>query len=489
MQNARLKNVRRARAPSGTIQRTITLLHTALHELGADMPLAEEERLAVMIHQAMTVQARWFHTPEHVFDLVQPGRPHATLAALFHDLVYYQVDQGLLPKVTRLVQPSVETREDELRIRAGADAGDTQLEMTMAVFGMQRGGTLSPFGGMNEFLSALVMNRTLGGVVRLVDLLRATACIEATIPFRMPDQDGLTPPEALAVRLARASDTMGLALSPEAVKDAVRQAVAFSNGDVANFGEKEATRFLDNTWKLLPETNPSLRVQGVYTVKSYRVALQKMEGFLRSLDPATIFLRYDGVPSEEEYRRKLSRARRNVITARSYLGIKLLTAAILDALAEISGGDAPMALFMGDIGEKRKGSRLEDYLPTYHAAKDLVLDVTLHDLLAHGRASASSFDLQNSPLSLFIYLHLGSDGFSSFLESARRMFDGSLEAREFLGILPRGLMTAIAECCGKMAFTRRPALQAFVAAGRATRHGATAPRRAARGPEPRKATP
>jgi hypothetical protein len=322
------------------------------------------------------------------------------------------------------------------------------------------------------------MNRTFAGVVGEEDLLVATACIEATIPFRPTDSGGPSPSDTLAARLAEAGVSLGLGFTADKVRDAVREAVAFSNADVSNFAESEVTRFLDNTWKLLPETNPSLRFQGVYTIRSYRAAMQKMEGFLRTLDPNTIFARYEGVPSEREYARRLLRARRNVTTARAYLGIKLLTAALLEALAEISGGDAPMSLFMGDIGERRKGSKLEDYLPHFFPPEDLALDVTLHDLLAHGRGSASSFDLQNSPVSLFIYRHLGTDGFASFLESARRMFDGSLEPRAFLESLPRSLVIPIAEGCARMAFTRRPVLTAFAASLKAgPGRAAAAPRR------------
>ncbi len=212
--------------------------------------------------------------------------------------------------------------------------------------------------------------------------------------------------------------------------------MSFANRDVANFGEKEVTRFLDNTWKLLPESNPSLRTQGVYSIRSYRVALQGMEGFLRTLDPRTIFARYRDTPPAEEYRRLEKRGERNVTTARAYLGIKLLTAAILEALAEISGGDAPVALFMGDLDARQKGSKLDDYLPSYRPSADLPLDPTLRDLLANGRASASRFDLQNSPLSLFIYLHLGADGLRTHLDAARRVFDGTRAPRGFLDALP-----------------------------------------------------
>jgi len=447
-------------APSGTIHRSIQLLRAAFADLGARVPLPEMERLAIMINEAMSAGARSFHTPEHVFDLVDPGNPHTTLAALFHDLVYYQVDQGFTAQIGDAIKGSIESRDGALWLRETEDRG---LAICAAIFGFHAGEQLSPFGGMNEFLSALVMHRKLGGVLGDRDLVPATACIEATIPFRKPDTAGRTPAEQLEARLLAANVSLRLGLPRKSIEQAVQWAVTFANRDVANFSEKEVTRFLDNTWKLLPETNPSLRTQGVYSIRSYRAALQKMNGFLRALDPSTIFAQYHGAPPDREYRQMRARGERNVRTAREYLGIKLLTAAVLEALAEISGGDTPVALFMGDLGAQKKGSRLEDYLPQFTPPPDTKLDQTLHDLLAHGRASASSFDLQNSPLSLYIYLHLGADGFRDFLDAAQKMFAGDLSPRVFLDSLPADMVASIAEGCARMAFTRSEALLPYAA--------------------------
>jgi hypothetical protein len=424
------------------------------------------ERIAIIINRAMTAQARSFHTPEHVFDLVETGNPYTTLAALFHDLVYYQIDHGFIPQIAEAVQSSIEIRNGVLNLRTGAEAGDRHLALSMAVFGFQPGQDLEPSGGMNEFLSALVMNRKLAEAVKEEDLLLATACVEATIPFRAPGTDGATPAEHLELRLERANREMDLGLSLDRIQQGVRWAVSFANRDVANFCEKEVTRFLDNTWKLLPETNPSLRTLGVYSIKSYRVALKGMEGFLRALDPRTIFAHYKGVPPAEEYRRMEKRGEKNVTTAREYLGIKLLTATILEALAEISGGDAPVALFMGDLDARQKGNRLEDYLPEFRPSKNIALDPTLRDLLANGRASASPFDLQNSPLSLFIYLHLGADGFRKHLDAARGVFESALAPRAFLDALPGEMIASIAEGCAHMAFTRSAPLLSYAASRR-----------------------
>jgi hypothetical protein len=452
--------------PAGTMHRSIQLLQTALSELGAHMPLSEVEHIAILINQAMTAEARSFHTPEHVFDLVDPGNPYMTLAALFHDLVYYQVDHGFIPQIAEALGSSIESWDGGLRLKPGIQENDRRLLICMEVFDVKAGQKLAPFGGMNEFLSALVMARKLGGVVKEADLLLAAGCIEMTIPFRSRDARGRTPAERLGLRLQAANRDLGLGMSDGNLEQAVRFAARFANRDVANFAEHDVTRFLDNTWKLLPETNPSLRTLGVYSIKSYRIALQKMEGFLCSLDPATIFAQYKGAPPDSEYRQMQRRGERNVFTACEYLGIKLLTSAILEALADISGGDAPVSLFMGDIGETQKGSRLEDYLPEEKPATGLRMDKTLHDLLAFGRASASSFDLQNSPLSLFIYMHLGADGFHKLRSMAKQVFDGKLTPRAFLDALPGDMISVIAESCASMAFTRAGDLRAYAASRR-----------------------
>ncbi len=453
--------------PAGTIHRSIELLRTALVDLGAPLPFSDVERVAIMINEAMSVQARSFHTPAHVFDLVDPGNPRMTLAALFHDLVYYQVDHGFTPPIAASVESGIERRDGALFVRSEVAPGDRQLSLALIVFGLAPGSKLDPYGGMNEFLSALVMMRSLGAAVREPDLALTAGCIEQTIPFRGLDARGRSPAELLEERLEEADKALGLGLTTERLREGARWAVGFANRDVANFAEEDVGHFLDNTWKLLPETNPALRTQGIYSIHSYRAALQGMEGFLRALDPRTIFARHRGVPSAAEYAQMERRARRNVTAAREYLGMKLLAAAVLEAFAEASGGDAPISYFMGELDVKEKGGRLEDYLPRRLSRATAVssarqpLDPTLYKLLAKGRASASRFDLQNSPLALFIGENVGADGVAALLAAARRMFAGDIAPRAFLEKLPGRVAAAVAEACAAMAFARRDPLLAY----------------------------
>jgi hypothetical protein len=75
---------------SGTVQKTITLLMDALHGLDVDIPLIQIEALGIMVHEAMSAQARSFHTPQHLLELSDPSNPIQALTALFHELASLQ---------------------------------------------------------------------------------------------------------------------------------------------------------------------------------------------------------------------------------------------------------------------------------------------------------------------------------------------------------------------------------------------------------------
>jgi len=445
----------------GTIQKTITLFEAALRGLGRDIPLIQLEMLGTMVHEAMTVRERSFHTPEHIFKLSDASNPIQALAALFHDVVYYEVDQGFTPQVEAVLSPYFEGTDGQIQLATDIDPRDLYYYLTLDVFGFRAGQRLLPARGQNEFLSALLMNEKLKGIVCLRELVEITACIEATIPFRGRSASGESPAEALERRLGEINRVYGLGMTEIEIQVAVTQAVVFSNKDVETFSVEDTGHFLDNTWKLLPESNPSLRLRGIYAISSYRRALQKMETFLNQLDPDTIFNRYLEQPPLDQYERMRALAHRNVHTGRQYLGLKLLAIGVLEALAIISGGDAPVALFMGTLGETDDGRRLDDFLPDVSTVPSVDEMSTLFGLLAFGRASSSSFDMQNSPLSLYLFKLLGWDQSRVLSSEAKAMFSGEIDAREFLARMPTGMVVSVANACAAMANTRRASLRSY----------------------------
>ncbi len=448
---------------AGTLLRTIELLKSAVDELSIPASLADIERVGIMVNKAMSTQARSFHTAEHIFNLVRPGYPLQTMAALFHDIVYYTIDQGFVPEIEEILMNYVEERDDGVYIRDDLDPEASCIRGVLGVFGFAPGDKLPAFGGMNELLSAVVFVHEFENMMNHRHILEVISYIEATIPFRKPNDSGQTPPEALAERIRMLNDKYSLELSDEHIVETVQAAVRFANTDVENFAEKDVAAFLDNTWKLLPETNPSLRTTGLYTVKNYRIALQKMEGFMNFLDPGLIFSSFEGMPGENELGELNSRAKRNVIAARDYLGIKLLTTGILEAIADVSGGDVPIALLMGDISDEESLEKFENMLPPLKVQAGAAIGSTVFRLLAEGRKQGSSFDLNRSPLSKFIYLHIGTTHMKKYLQPLAEMFDGKRSAESFLKELPRDLVLPVVKACGEMAFTRKTPLLDFAA--------------------------
>jgi hypothetical protein len=436
------------------IQQLVDVLVYAFERLQVTVSLRELEELAVTIHKIMTTHARSFHTLEHVFDLSDVSNPVRALAALFHDLVYYQVDQFIPPDVYAEVSQYIREDEGQVYLKGVRDPADRVAALTLQVFSFEAGQRLSPYAGLNEFLSALFMGKRLAGILPRHVLLGAIICVEATIPFRGPDARGRDHFEVLSERLTTINQSHQVSMTDREIEEMVKEAILFANDDVANFAVLDPGVFLDNTWKLLPETNAALRAGDIYSIHDYRVALQKMSGFLNSLSPEYIFHTFRGVPPEDEFQQMTDLAWQNISTARDYLDIKLVAIAILEALSEITGGDAPLSLFMGDIpreGETVK--RLEDFLPSVPAPRPQD-QTALYWLLAAGRASESVFDLKNSPTSLFLYQSLGLEEVQRVLAEAQGMFDGKLDPRDFLERVDDSLVSAIAEASASMVVTR-----------------------------------
>ena len=80
-----------ARSP---VHEIVNALWRALHDLGSDAKLGDIERWGFSIHAALSSPGREYHNHDHVVDLISEGDPLEVIAALYHDAVYIQVDQG-----------------------------------------------------------------------------------------------------------------------------------------------------------------------------------------------------------------------------------------------------------------------------------------------------------------------------------------------------------------------------------------------------------
>lgn len=430
------------------VHEIVNALWRALHDLGASASTRDIEQWGFAIHAALSADGREYHNHDHVIELAREGDPIEVLAALYHDAIYYQVDHGPPTTLMPVLADLLAHDKDGWRIAPGAMkpvTGDV-----LVVFDRKVGDLVTPTTGLNELASALVAAVHLEHVLTRVQRVALAACIEQTIPFRVDPVPGL-------------HDRV-VALAVPDVDGILERAVRFGNRDVMNFAENDAARFLDNTWKLLPESNPELHAPLVYTVRDYRRALQKMEGFLAWLPADRVFHTYGQEPKPEIHARRVARTTGNLELAVRYLRAKLYSISIVEAISEVTGGDVPIDFFMG--GHKatvRAPSsairRIEDFLPKLPDAADL--DPPLHRLLRDGRASESSFDTGPSPLGAFLHQVLGEAAMMKGVESSRRWWGGALTAQEFLEEQPRQPVSAIARAAANIIETRRDALFAL----------------------------
>ncbi|HEY0483411.1 MAG TPA: hypothetical protein VGD37_38085 [Kofleriaceae bacterium] len=429
------------------VHEIVNALWRALHDLGSPAATGDIERWGFSIHAALSAAGREFHNHDHVIDLVADSDPLEVIAALYHDAVYIQVDQGPPRSMRGELSSVLAQGADGWRVLPSAAApvtGDV-----LHLFGRRVGDMVTATTGLNELASALVASIQLEAALSREQRIVIAACIEQTIPFR------IDPVPELHRRLA------DLGLAGAALEAAVRCAVRVGNRDVENFADNDAARFLDNTWKLLPESNPALHSPMVYTVRDYRIALLKMEGFLAWLPAERVFHTWNDEPRPEVHARRIARAAGNLELAVRYLRAKLYSIGLVEAIAEITGGDVPVDYFMGGVKSVRRPEMktIEQFLPAMADAADL--DPPLHRLLAEGRGSESSFDTGPSPVGAFLHAAVGDREVMKGVEAAKRWWAGAGDAQAFLAGQPRSPVAAIARAAANIMDTRRDRLFAL----------------------------
>ncbi|HOE43923.1 MAG TPA: hypothetical protein PLB25_20175, partial [Rhodoferax sp.] len=401
---------------TGPIHHIIDLFNEAFRGLSVEVSAVDVEKLANLVQHAMTGENRTFHNTSHALGMCEGMKPLQVLAALFHDVVYCQIDGGL-PALLEPFLEGVTSAEDDRLILQKIAPADRATTICADVFGFRPGQVLPLQVGMNEFLSAVVAVRVLQRHLRLAHLIAIAASIEMTIPFRTTDADGHTAAQALARRVRRISETWHTELSLSQqdiaafVKTVVTDAVLLANRDTSGFTEAGPRQCLTNTWLLLKEANASLATHGVHSLVAYREALMRMDVFFSRLDPVLICQTYDDQPGTDTLRKMGVNAGRNVQFSRDYLAVEIAFVAILEALALCTGSDCPAAILLGDMAVA---------LPDW--ALGTPGDPALLDLLDQEHLTASINDLTASPLKPLMYRFLGHAGTEHAASLARQMF-------------------------------------------------------------------
>jgi len=425
----------------------------AVENLQGNVKYPPLEEITDLIMQTMTGPWRFFHTPEHIFEVGGDTDPIEVLAALFHDLVYVQVDRGMNINICRYLAPYICERQGQLWL--AETQTDQILELAIAIFGFEKHQPLLPLHGQNEFLSALVCLLSLRDMLSLSQLAELCACIEATIPFRgkiaAGDATGYiieqTTSDLLELRLVGVNCQFAFGWHRQKIREVVQRAVRVANRDVGNFASPSSAHFLDNTWNLLPETNHDLTQINSYTVKDYRGSLQKMEGFMNFLSPELVFRQYAEEPPTPTYKQMLKATEHNLQVARLYLGAKLVAIAIVEALSQRIGKEVPLSTMMGELPQddyNQKPLALEQFLPVLTAPTcDGLIEQEVLELLEKGRTAHSRYDVKHSPVATFLVKSLGFAQLRLLIPLSKQLFHGEITSEEFLRAIEPAVVNQI----------------------------------------------
>jgi hypothetical protein len=448
------------------IHQIIDSFEKSFNQLKIRISDKELERLGLLVYNAMIGSRRKFHTPEHPLNVMKDLKnPLQKLAVLFHDVVYFQVDDGFPPNLKDFLEDYAEIKEGEVYIKRSHFAEyDTAFRIVLDIFGFSLGQKLSTFQGLNEFLSAVVAIKYLEPFLTKKQLAIIAVSIELTIPFR-PETE-IWSLNQIYENLKRLNQKYFLDFQEPEIENAIKLAVEIANADVLNFSDADKGRFLDNTWLLIFETNNiQTNLDGYsYSVIKYREGIMKTEGFINNLNSEHVFKQYKGVPNDEIFNYLKLKVKENLEVAKEYLQIKLLVATILEAFAIITGDDVPVALLTGGIRNRstRQVERAEDHLPAPTPLyEDIYCQPDVLNLLEQGRSSEISFDMKNSPLSSFVYRSLGSKRCKELMEKVRLLYAEKIYYYEFLEAIEKPVLSALAKACAKLAVTRAKALSKY----------------------------
>ena len=458
--------------PRTYISRLFATFQDCLSQLNAKgLTNHKLETMAILIHECMSGDSRNYHSVQHVFEISTDfTNSLAILAAMFHDCIYYNVD-GALSDTQKEILKGVFQHDDQasnstsMSCRAHHKCEeDKSLCMVTTLFGYEAGVEITAPMGLNEFLSAVVAVRQLQDHIPQKECAVIASCIAATIPFKNKPVEGQkTHMEKLFDYLVDANQEFDLGMSEDEMVETIQLAAKLANADVGNFGSDDIYYFLDNTWSLLTETNTTLRRSFLYSVLEFQHSLYKMNGFFHFLDPAAIFASFRGSPSDEEIAKLTAQAKENLELGQKYVGAKLLSASVLAAFAELTGGDAPLSLFVGDLPSRHHQSQsIDDSLPKsekpifFSEEEDVEqhLNMLVYQILSGGRRSESSFDVKQSPLGAFLYGVVGDKGLNIILKNKTLYPMNEENSKALLKCLPKEVVRYLAKTISTVAISR-----------------------------------
>ncbi len=447
----------------GTVQKQTSLVNEfakqiklSVTELGLTMSDSEVEALAIFLIRTMGSDSRDYHRPEHSLEVSRVKDPIPRLAAFFHDVIYVQVDPTWR-ELSQLIYPFIPDNSFSLNVvDALKQANDPWLRAVCMMFGVEHEETLTPSKGLNEFLSALLMYQKLKGHLKPEIMFRAVACVIATVPFLGIDAEGKNPAERLVVRMKSATKALEFGPFPESFYDEmVNECCEIVHTDLASFGSALFEAYISNTWKVMYESYPPLRNM-YFSISEYRRAVYGNITFLDTLDSSRLF--WDVYSKGRKADKVLDgRSNYNLRMGQIYLKSIGVALSVLEAIALLTGGDAPYEMFTGAMRRSREHNpiAIDEFLPSPETLGGAEIEEVIYTVLKDGRGERARFDGKTNALAAYLFYELKCNGVLALYQKTKLMHNGGLSAEAFLKEVPEHVLKKILAALEKVVLTRQ----------------------------------
>lgn len=435
------------------LKRLMLQMNQAFEECSRNVDPLATERLAEILFQVMSARYRIFHNMDHIFSASENMEGVSTFSALFHDIIYYQVDKRIHPLLMP-VQSEFVLNEKTNECVLPDLSKEKWLNIAGKIFNFKTGQTLNPFNGLNEFLSAVAAARLLAPHLTEWQTAQIIACIEATIPFRSQQDQANDPFRLLRQRLSEVNLEFKFGATDIDLDDAIRLSISLANQDICSFYSEDFGEFISGTWNLILENNPIFK-NPLYTVMDYGKALQKVRGFFSFLKFENVVHEWGGSPAPQAFTEMKKQVSTNLANAILYLDLKLVEICILEVIANSTGGDAPYFLLMGESTDGMHQAPIERFFKDVSFRVNQNINEVVFYVLKQGRKAASSFDFNHSPVAAYLYENLKEEEVRQSIKLAEEYHAGKLGAKAFLGFFRPEIIEPIIRGVSEISWSRK----------------------------------
>lgn len=379
------------------------------------------------------------------------------VAAFFHDLIQIHIDNGTMPTdYVEFLSEFVDIGNDQGTPTARVKNIDVDkhpyAKMVKQIFKVEAGdkvvhGTGS--GGLNEFLSALILAKIMDVVGAdkgyAIDVISA---MYATIPFTSQEQF-----TALKDRIKSTFEAHNVSASGGDIKCSMIIATDIANKDISSFHAPFHT-FIADAMSLIPELNAELRDPDNVTPENYMNAMEKMRDFYRMLDdPDFPYLKKEdiiheceGYPPKENFAKMRTQIDSNLVRGMEFFEAKVVSTGMVTAIATlIQEPDMQLSNLVDGTSSLIK-TKLEGEEPQDGQVNNSVLNA----MKGKGQTLLEGFDVPESPFGKLIYERIGKDKVSEIYNSMKtEQDDGKFVLKDFRD--PKNakeLLTSISEDIG-----------------------------------------